>query len=60
MSEWQEGYDAYREGLGPDANPYEDADHRLYWNLGWVAAEYADAVESDNHIGLTPEVCMAK
>ncbi len=43
MSPFDEGYQAYWNGEGPEANAYEDGENRFFWNTGWVWAEYDDA-----------------
>ncbi|MEN6449875.1 MAG: Rmf/CrpP family protein [Thermoguttaceae bacterium] len=45
---YQEGYDAYWEGVDQTDNPYdEDTAERLAWEDGWRAGRRDDYDESD-------------
>ena len=47
---YDEGYDAYWEGVDDSENPYgeeKEADARLSWELGWRKARQHDYDEDD-------------
>ena len=47
---YDEGYDAYWEGVDDSDNPYDEeqeADARLSWELGWRKARQHDYDEDD-------------
>jgi ribosome modulation factor len=47
---FEEGYDAYWDGLDSDANPYDqhqESEKRNSWEEGWQAARKHDYDESD-------------
>ncbi len=45
---FEEGYDAYWEGVDVEGNPYaEDTDECLSWNQGWTEARNHDYDESE-------------
>ena len=53
---YDEGYDAYWEGVDVSENPYnekKEADARLLWELGWRKARQHDYDESEGSLAAT-------